>query len=256
MKKIKDHSFLIGLSILIIWANFLQAAESIPVYKVEIVKTYPHDSDAFTQGLTVYDGLLYEGTGRNGQSSLRLLELSTGEILKRRNLSARYFGEGIAVMEDKIFQLTWQSSLGFVYDRESFSLSKTFFLPGEGWGLTHDGDFLIVSDGTSFLRFLDPVTQEEIRRIEVTDNNGPVDRINELEFINGEVWANIWYTDYLIRIDPVSGQVNSYIDLSDLYPQRDSRDDVLNGIAWDSKQQKLFVTGKLWPNIYEIQILE
>jgi glutaminyl-peptide cyclotransferase len=230
------------------------AAEA-PVFQAEVVNTFPHDSNAFTQGLIAIDGQLYEGTGRKGQSSLRLVELESGEMLKRRNLSNRYFGEGITLLNDKIYQLTWRSQLGFIYERESFELLKSFFLPGEGWGITHDGSLLIVSDGTSYLRFIDPDSQQEVRRIQVTDANGPVDRLNELEYINGEVWANVWYASYLIRIDPVTGMVNSRVDLAGLTQNRSS-EDVLNGIAWDEQAQRLFVTGKLWPNVFEIRVLE
>ncbi|MDT8399802.1 MAG: glutaminyl-peptide cyclotransferase [Pseudomonadales bacterium] len=232
----------------------LQAAEALPLYQVDVVGQFPHDPNAFTQGLAFHEGRLYEGTGRNGQSSLRLMDLESGEILKRHNLDKRYFGEGITVLGEAIYQLTWREHAGFVYDRDSFTLQKTFFLPGEGWGITDDDEQLIVSDGTAYLRFLDPDTRHEIRRVEVRDEQGPVDRLNELEYIDGEVWANVWYENYLVRIDPLTGRVNSRVDLSGLQPQSGSADAVLNGIAWDETTQRLFVTGKLWPVLYEIKL--
>jgi len=206
--------------------------------------------------LIFWQGQLYEGTGQYGESTLRRVELETGELLQRRNLDARYFGEGITILNDRVYQLTWRSNVGFVYDLESFEQLGSFYLPGEGWGITHDGEHLIVSDGTANLRFLDPQSLDEVRRIEVNNENGPVRNLNELEYINGEVWANIWYQNFLVRIDPQSGRVNSMVDLSDLNPNRRSFDAVLNGIAWDAEQQRLFVTGKLWSRLYEIRVLD
>lgn len=231
------------------------ACAEVPVATVRVVKTYPHDANAFTQGLATLNGDLYEGTGRNGQSSLRRVALETGAVLQRRNLGSRYFGEGITIMDERIYQLTWQSQLGFVYDRATFELQSTFFLPGEGWGITHDGTNLIVSDGTAQLRFLDPATHKEVRRVAVTEDGLPLNRLNELEYVNGEVWANVWYTDFIVRIDPATGQVNGKLDLSGLHPTRGA-DDVLNGIAWDAAAQRLFVTGKLWSALYEVEVVE
>lgn len=233
----------------------LPACAEVPVADVTVLNTYPHDPEAFTQGLVIHAGQLYEGTGRNGASSLRRVDLATGEILQRRNLGSRYFGEGITIMNDKVYQLTWQSQLGFVYDLETFDLQKTFFLPGEGWGITHDGMRLIVSDGSASLRFLDPDTLKETGRVQVSEDGVPVDRLNELEFIEGEVWANVWYTDTIVRIDPASGAITGKLDLGGLYQQR-SADDVLNGIAWDAEAGRLFVTGKLWPALYEIKVAD
>lgn len=230
------------------------ACAAVPVSTVRVVNTYPHDPDAFTQGLVALDGELYEGTGRNGQSSLRRVALASGEVLQRRNLGSLYFGEGITIMDDRVYQLTWQSQIGFVYDRATFELQKTFFLPGEGWGITHDGTHLIVSDGTAQLRFLDPETQQEVKRITVTEDGLPLARLNELEYIDGEVWANVWYTDFIVRIDPATGQVRSKLDLSGLHATRGA-DDVLNGIAWDAGAQRLFVTGKLWSSLYEVEVV-
>jgi glutaminyl-peptide cyclotransferase len=233
----------------------IAACAEVPVFTARVVNTFPHDPDAFTQGLVALNGELYEGTGRNGQSSLRRVALETGDVLQRRNLGPLYFGEGITIMGERIYQLTWQSQLGFVYDRASFDLQKTFLLPGEGWGITHDGTHLIVSDGTADLRFLDPQTQAEVKRVAVTEDGMPLDRLNELEYIDGEVWANVWYTDFIVRIDPATGNVVSKLDLSGLHMQRGA-DDVLNGIAWDAATDRLFVTGKLWSALYEIELVD
>jgi glutaminyl-peptide cyclotransferase len=233
----------------------MAACAEVPVSTVRVVNTFPHDPDAFTQGLVVLNGELYEGTGRNGASSLRRVALDTGEVLQRRNLGPLYFGEGITIMNERVYQLTWQSQLGFVYDRASFDLQKTFFLPGEGWGITHDGTHLIVSDGTAELRFLDPETQAEVKRVAVTEDGRPLDRLNELEYIDGEVWANVWYTDFIVRIDPATGAVVGKINLGGLHTQRGS-DDVANGIAWDAATERLFVTGKLWSSLYEVEVVE
>lgn len=237
-------------------AGFLRAAEDTPVFQADIVNEYPHDTNAFTQGLVIVDGVMYEGTGRYGNSTLRVVDIESGELLRRRNLEPRYFGEGITILNGRIYQLTWRSNVGFIYDQDSFDQLSSFYLPGEGWGITHDGTNLIVSDGSSTLRFLDPETLSEVKQVKVTENGSQVLNLNELEYINGEVWANVWYRDYLVRIDPQSGQVNSRVDLSNLNTNRRSADDVLNGIAWDAESQRLFVTGKLWPRLYEIEVLE
>lgn len=248
-------AFLLLAGLLLLPWGQLQA-EEVPTYQATVLNEYPHDANAFTQGLIFWEGELYEGTGQYGESTLRRVDLESGELLQRRNLDRRYFGEGITLLNDKIYQLTWRSSVGFVYDRESFDQLGSFYLPGEGWGITHDGEFLIVSDGSPFLRFLDPESLQEVNRVQVTDENGVVRYLNELEYINGEVWANIWYQNYLVRIDPESGKVNSRVDLSNLNPERRNSDAVLNGIAWDAEQQRLFVTGKLWPSLYEIEVLD
>jgi glutamine cyclotransferase len=234
----------------------LYAAEDLPLYTYEIIEEYPHDPAAFTQGLTWHDGFLYEGTGRNGQSTLRKVALESGELLQRHNLGRRYFGEGIAIRDGLVYQLTWQSHIGFIYDLETFEQQETFFVAGEGWGITFDDEHLIISDGSATLRFLDPTTQSEVRRLTVMLNDQPVSYLNELEFIKGEIWANVWYQDVILRIDPQSGKVNSRVDLTGLYPERRNADEVLNGIAWDNEQQRLFVTGKLWPVLYEIALQE
>ena len=227
-----------------------------PVYTFKVVNSFPHDPTAFTEGLVSDGGALYEGTGLNGQSSLRLVDLSSGRVLQSLPLSSEYFGEGVTVWGDHIIQLTWKSHVGFVYDKISFQLLKTFNYPTEGWGLTHDDQHLIMSDGTATLHFLDPDTFKEIGRIAVTDAGQPVVRLNELEVIHGEIWANVWQTDRIVRIAPATGQVIGWIDLTGLLgPEERQRPvDVLNGIAYDAEHDRVFVTGKLWPKLFEITI--
>lgn len=231
--------------------------EGTPVYGYRVVNTYPHDRGAFTQGLVYHNGALYEGTGLRGQSTLRRVELETGIVLQLLPLPEAYFGEGIALFGDRIYQLTWQSNTGFIYDQESFDLLGMFFYPTEGWGLTHDGERLIMSDGTATVHFLDPETLEETGQIEVYDGQGPVTRLNELEYVQGEVYANVWQTDWIARIDPQSGRVVGWIDLHGLLSPEDYDQpvDVLNGIAYDAKDDRLFVTGKLWPKLFEIELV-
>lgn len=223
----------------------------------EIVHTYPHDRSAFTQGLVFEDGFLFEGTGINGRSTLRKVELETGTVVQVRHLPAQYFGEGITIFEDKIIQLTWRSRVGFVYDKYTFKLIREFSYPTEGWGLTHDGHHLIMSDGTSTLHLLDPVTLAEVGRLEVQSDDGPVTRLNELEYIGGEIYANIWQTDNIARIDPKTAKVTGWICLTGLLSPDDHTYpvDVLNGIAYDVKGDRLFVTGKLWPKLFEIKVV-
>ncbi len=228
-----------------------------PVYTYTIVHTYPHDMNAFTQGLVFTDGILYEGTGLYGHSSLRKVELETGNVLQIYRLPEQYFGEGITVYDDQIFQLTWKAHTGFVYAKDTFLYLETFNYPTEGWGITHDGERLIMSDGTATLHFLDPETREEIGQVEVRDNDGPVVRLNELEYIHGEVYANVWQTDWIARIDPQTGQVLGWINLEGLLSHVDLSQpvDVLNGIAYDTEGDRLFVTGKLWPALFEIELI-
>ena len=230
----------------------------IPVYTYKVINTYPHDRSAFTEGLVFEDGVLYEGTGLHGHSTLRRVKLETGEILQICELPPQFFGEGVTIYENKLIQLTWKSHIGFVYDKYSFKLLQEFNYPDEGWGITHDGKNLIMSDGTSTLHFLDPETFEEIGQIEVSANNIPVTRINELEYIQGEIYANIWQTERIARIDPLTGQVVGWIDLKGiLNPEDDSETvDVLNGIAYDAKNDRLFVTGKFWPKLFEIELIK
>jgi len=226
-------------------------------YTYRVVNTYPHDRDAFTQGLVFADGVLYEGTGLRGHSTLRRVELETGDVLQTRELPAQFFGEGVTLYRNRIIQLTWQSNVGFVYDEVSFELLQEFNYPTEGWGITHDGKRLIMSDGTSTLHFLDPETFEEIGRIEVLDRGSPVTRLNELEYVRGEVYANVWQTDLVARIAPQTGQVTGWIDLKGLLGPEDQGEpvDVLNGIAYDADNDRLFVAGKLWPKLFEIELI-
>jgi len=223
----------------------------------EVVHTYAHDSQAFTQGLIFVDGHLYESTGLKGKSSLRMLDFATGKVLQKYDLPANYFGEGLTDWGSTLIQLTWKEHTGFVYDRFSFSVLRTFQYEGEGWGLTHDETQLILSDGTSYLRFLDPRSFKETRLLLVFDEGGhPVEKLNELEYLHGEIYANIWETDEIVRISPRTGKILGRIDLSGLIDKRTlaSPDAVLNGIAYDSISDRLFVTGKLWPKLFEIKI--
>jgi glutamine cyclotransferase len=253
---------LLGAVLVFSCLNFLGCSvpsnsDIIPVYTYNVVNTYPHDRDAFTQGLVFEDGVLYEGTGRFGQSTLRRVELETGVVLQIRDLSDQFFGEGIAIYEDKIIQLTWQSNIGFVYDKDSFELLQEFNYSTEGWGITHDGERLIMSDGTSTLHFLDPQTFEEIGQLEVFDNDGPVTRLNELEYVQVEIYANVWQTNRIARIAPETGRVIGWVELGGLLTTEDRSEpvDVLNGIAYDAKTDRLFVTGKLWPKLFEIELI-
>ncbi len=229
---------------------------SVPVYTYEILNVYPHDAGAFTQGLVFEDGFLYEGTGLSGESSLRKVELETGKVLKMYVLPAEFFGEGITLYKDKIIQITWQSHKGFVYSKETFELLGEFTYPTEGWGLTCDGERLIMSDGTSRLHFLDLETFEEIKQVHVHDSTGFITRINELEYIDGEIYANIWQEDVIARISPETGEVTGWIDLTGLLsPAERGQADVLNGIAYDRESDRLFVTGKFWPYLFEIRLV-
>ncbi len=229
----------------------------VPVSRYAITHVYPHDPNAFTQGLEYRDGVLFEGTGRNGESTVRKVEIQTGRVLQRTPLSAEYFGEGITTWGQTIVQLTWQTQIGFVYDRTTFKQLRTFRYTGEGWGLTHNATSLIMSDGSASLRFLDPGTLTETHRLLVTDAGIPVRDLNELEWVNGEIYANVWQTNFVARISPTSGRVLGWIDLSGLLTAAEERSgaDVLNGIAYDSGQRRLFVTGKLWPKLFEIEIV-
>jgi len=228
----------------------------LPQYTYTVVRTYPHDRDAFTQGLQFLDGVFYEGTGLNGRSSIRKVRIETGEVLQKRDVAETYFGEGITVWQSELFELTWQSGVARTYDRATFTPKRTFKYTGEGWGLTHDGQSLIMSDGTEYLRFLDPATFAERRRVKVTAAGAPLKNLNELEFVKGEVFANVWQTDYVARIDPATGTVKAYIDLRGLLaPREAAQADVLNGIAYDAAGDRLFVTGKLWPKVFEVKLV-
>ncbi len=225
-------------------------------YTYRVVKTFPHDTSAFTQGFEFHDGYLYEGTGLNGHSSIRKVELKTGEVLQRYDVPQKYFGEGITIWGDKIIELTWRSHTGFIYDRDTFKPLGEFHYATEGWGLTHDREKIIMSDGTSRLHFLDPNSFREIGSIDVFDDTGSVKYLNELEYIDGKIYANIWRTDYIAVIEPTTGQVVSYIDLTGILPDslRTGHEDVLNGIAFDRTNRRLFVTGKKWSKIFEIEL--
>lgn len=232
------------------------ATAPIPIYTYDVVNVYPHDPGAFTQGLVFLDGALLESTGLNGESSLRRVDLKTGNVLKRVEVPAEYFAEGLAVLSNKLFQLTWQNHKGFVYDLESFKLEKEFTYDGEGWGLATDGHSLILSDGTDQIRFLDPVTFEVKRSIRVLAGDRSVNRLNELEYIKGEIFANVWGSDFVVRIDPATGKVTGVIDFTGLLPPQDHgvNTDVLNGIAYDAAGDRLFITGKKWPKLFEVRL--
>ena len=222
-----------------------------------VLHVYPHDPQAFTQGLVYVNGHLYESTGLNGKSTLREDDLTTGRVIHEISLPSRYFGEGLTNWGNTLVQLTWKAHLGFVYDMKTFQLIRTFHYPWEGWGLTQDGRNLILSDGTSTLHFLNPRTFAEVRSIHVTDHGRPVDQLNELEYIHGEIYANVWMTNKIVRISPVNGRVLGTINLRGLLPAIEvrSRDAVLNGIAYDAAHNRLYVTGKLWPRLFQIQVV-
>ena len=231
---------------------------NVPTFGYEVINRYPHDPNAFTQGLIFVDGVLYESTGaQNSPSSLRRGDLASGEVLQMITLGEEYFGEGLVLWQDELIQLTWQERVAFVYDRESFEVLDTWQYETEGWGITHDGRCLIMSDGSSTLYFRHRQTFAEVGRITVQDQNGPVPLLNELEYINGEVWANVWLSNRIVRIDPANGQVVGSIDLTGLLDPATitQRVDVLNGIAYDAGNGRLFVTGKFWPTLFEIELL-
>ena len=232
---------------------------NLPVFGYQVVRAYPHDPTAFTQGLQFVDGILYEGTGLNGRSSIRKVKLETGEVLERRDVPSQYFGEGITIWKGDLIELTWQSEVAFVYDKNTLQQKRTFKYLGEGWGLTHDGTNLIMSDGSDRLRLLDPDTFAERRRLHVMDGEYAVRSLNELEYVKGEILANVWQTDYIARIAP-DGHVVGWIDLSGLLSPTErgtveASGGVLNGIAYDAAKDRLFVTGKLWPKLFEIKVI-
>ena len=222
----------------------------------EVVNVYPHDPNAFTQGLLWHEGFLYESTGQYGQSTLRKIDLPTGRMLKSIRLPSELFGEGLTVVGKRLIQLTWETRLGFVYDLDSFALVRRFTYKTEGWGLTCDGKMLIMSDGSSILTYLDPVTFSPVRKLAITMNGRPIDNLNELEFIEGMIWSNVWQTDLILCINPGTGHVDSLLDLKGILPDnmRTGREDVLNGIAYDAQKKRIFVTGKLWPRLFEIRV--
>jgi glutaminyl-peptide cyclotransferase len=261
MKKMRLAAVLAVLVILLVGAAWFAVlnfglkpdnSDSSPIqYTYSIVNTYPHDTGAFTEGLVFNNGFLYESTGES--SSLRRVDLESGNVLQKINLPDEYFGEGLTVMNDSLVQLTWHNQIGFVYNKETFGLTGNFTYSTEGWGLTFDGSRLIMDDGSSNLYFLNPTTFQKTGQVSVHDGNTAVTNINELEFINGTIYANIWHQQKIAIINPQTGQVKGWIDLTGLY-QPNSIDAVLNGIAYDSANNRLFVTGKDWPNLYQIQI--
>jgi len=230
----------------------------IPEYGYDVVHVYPHDPGAYTQGLFYLNGVMYESTGLNGESSVRKVRLETGEVLQKRDIAEQYFGEGIINWKDRLLEITWKSEIGFIYDLNSFAPKGQFMYPGEGWGLTQDGKRIIMSDGTAELRFWDPETLRETGRVTVTDDGRPVDQLNELEWIKGEVFANVYQTNRIARIDPATGKLTGWIDLTGILPPADRfrQVDVLNGIAYDARTDRLFVTGKLWPKLFEIKLVK
>ena len=237
-------------------------AGGVPEYTYQVVHTYPHDRGAFTEGLFYYDGFLYEGTGMNGESSIRKVKLETGEVVQKHDISDAYFGEGIIRWKDRLIEMTYKTEVGFIYDFNTFALKGEFHYPGEGWSLTTDGKRLIMDDGTPQLRFWDPETLQETGRLTVTDRGQPVENLNELEWVKGEIFANIWETERIARIDPASGHVIGWIDCTGLLNPADviaegpQQTDVLNGIAYDAKGDRLFVTGKRWPKLFEIKLVK
>jgi len=227
-----------------------------PKYGYQIVNIFPHDSNAFTQGLILMDGKLLESTGQEGFSSLRRVELESGKVLKKVDVPVPYFAEGLTALNGRLYQLTWQHNTGFIYDAQTFDRLGEFNYQGEGWGLTTDGQSLILSDGSNLLRFIDPAGFRVTRSIRVTDGSAPVRELNELEYVNGEIYANVWHDNRIATIDPQSGHVKAWIDLNGLMPESELQDPeaVLNGIAYDQANDKLIVTGKLWPRLFEIKV--
>jgi len=238
-------------------AAAMAARAAVPIYDVEVVHTYPHDASAFTEGLFYLDGYLYESTGLEQHSSIRKVRLETGEVVQKLDIPPQYFGEGIVNWQGRLISLTWKSQVGFVFDLRTFKLLRQFHYEGEGWALTRNDAELIMSDGTPELRVLDPKTFAVTRRIEVTLDGKPLRNVNELEWVKGEIYANVWQTNWLVRIDPSSGQVIGAVNLAGLLKREDivpGQTDVLNGIAYDAKRDRLFVTGKNWPKLFEIRI--
>ena len=226
------------------------------VWWARTVSEYPHDASAFTQGLVVHGGRMYESTGQYGCSSLRRVDIETGEIERKVSLAPEYFGEGITILGDRLYQLTWKNHIIIIYDVSTFDVLETASYSGEGWGLTQDGTHLILSDGTASIRFLDPETLEVINTITVREGDHEVDRLNELEYVRGEIWANVWYRDRIVRISPLDGRVLGWIDLAGLSKRlKRDREDVLNGIAFDAASDRVFITGKNWPKLYEIEVM-
>jgi glutamine cyclotransferase len=247
------------LTLLLALASFLiaQGNTHTPQYTFKVIHSFPHDAHAFTQGLVYHDGFLYEGTGLNRRSTLRKVRLETGEVLQEIDLAPEFFGEGIAILKNEVVQITWQSHQGFVYNLGDFRLLRQFSYPGEGWGLTTDGRDFFMSDGTANIRVVDSATLKETRRFTVHDGSTRIKELNELEYVEGEIFANVWQTDRIARISPKTGEVLGWIDLKGLLGPMFQLEEgaVLNGIAYDSTHKRLFVTGKLWPSLFEIQLV-
>nr|WP_315260122.1 glutaminyl-peptide cyclotransferase [uncultured Duganella sp.] len=234
------------------------ASAAVPTYDYKLVRSYPHDAQAFTQGLLYRDGFLYESTGLNGKSSIRKVDLASGKVLQSQNIPPQHFGEGLTSWGDTLVSITWQTQTGFVFDLKTFEVKSQFAYPGEGWGLASNGKELILSDGSATLRFLDPKTFLEVRRVKVTADGIAVNQLNELEVVEGEIYANIWHTNTIARIDQGTGKITGWIDFGKLYADAGkgpNGENVMNGIAYDADKKRLFVTGKLWPKIYEVKIV-
>ncbi len=246
----------VGLLLFAFVSLAMPGDDPIPIQAVTVVASYPHDAGAFTQGLVIDGGVLYEGTGHYGQSTMRRVELETGKVEKSMSLASDYFGEGITLLDEQIFQLTWKEGVCFLYDKQTLAPTGTLRYTEEGWGLTNDGQHLYLSDGSSTIRVLDPKTLKQLRRFRVKQGRRLIDQLNELEFVEGEIYANIWRSDHIVRIDPTSGEVLGWIDCSQVYPvaRRLDREHVLNGIAYDSVAKRLFITGKNWPQLFEVQV--
>jgi glutamine cyclotransferase len=234
----------------------LKSDSSTPVYRPKILYVYPHDQDAFTQGMLFYNGFMYESTGLYGHSSLRKVELESGSIIKKIDLSPDYFGEGITLFNNQVIQLTWHAKKGFIYDLDHFNLIKEFRYPMEGWGITFDGQYLVISDGTAILYYLDPESFQIIKQVNVQENGKSINRLNELEYIKGNIYANIWETDQIAIISP-DGKVIGWIDLQGILLVDDCSQTtgVLNGIAFNTQNQRIYVTGKNWCKLFEIELV-
>jgi glutamine cyclotransferase len=261
------REFFMGMLVAVILAGVLACSgspstrkmtDAIPIYSYQVINSWPHDTEAYTQGLVFHDGALFESTGLRGASSLRRVELKSGKVKKKVEVDRQYFAEGMTIFQDKVFQLTWQNQKGFVYDLKKLKQEGEFAYEGEGWGLTHDSHSLILSDGTNRIRFLDPASFQVQRTISVFDNGQPLAELNELEYIKGEIYANIWRTDRIVRIDPTTGKINAWIDMTGLHHLGDGSDaeNCLNGIAYDAEGDRLFVTGKRWPKVFEIRLVK
>lgn len=251
------QSELMRLTCLLLLTLTLQAAAPTE-YRVEVVKSYPHDPNAFTQGFEYHDGKFYEGTGLEGQSSVRIENYASGEVLRKVDIANSLFGEGITVINGRIVEITWQSHIGFTYNKTDLKRLSEFHYEGEGWGLANDGRHIYFSDGSAEIRILDPATLKETRRIKVHNGAQEVKMLNELEWIQGEIWANVWQTNLIARISPVDGKVLGWIDATGLLKPEDIANlqvDVLNGIAYDATGNRIFLTGKLWPKVFEVRVV-